>query len=1196
MKKQIKTAILAMISTVGLAQTPASKLPEITGPSPDAAAIQKFGQYEVSKYTGVPGISIPLYEIRLKDISVPISISYNASGIKVEEEASRVGLGWSLNTGGSISREIMGLDDLDPHSQASQSFNITGIPLKYAISQFQLPFAPANYNIRKSLGKTVDPSFPGVFGDFEPDIFYLTLPGYSGKFIIDKNNAGKTIFENPTGNFKVEFAITSATNAPIKVTDGNGTVYSFNRFEVCETSDGSVPNKLTAWYLTEIKTIKGSTVTYHYQEQNNGYASTLNHPSDYLEGPHTGYWTGVPVKTIMAHHRYNNLLLSDIEFAGGKILFTYADRIDIQGDKRLTTIEVQNFNNEIIKHYDLMQDYFTSNASTTNVFEVKGNFWGNSQLDANWLSKRLKLNALKETNTNNTEYISHDFNYNETLLPPKNSTSRDHWGYFNNADNAGNLIPDLWCAFPVITKNVIPPVNICTVNSGSSYFDNNHVFIETNEKYYTHIGGANRTPNPLYSQAFQLKKISYPTGGNTQFTFEQNTYDASSSFITDANAFSYDYKNSERQVALLSGVAYIPAGIVSTFPFTVTQQDILPGETAANASFTFYAQMGSNVNNTANATTYIRIKNASGVILSQLAFIFKDALISEGSNLYSHGIGPVNLPVGNYTVEMVLGDNEVDRKSVLYYVKGSWMQSTRPVSGDMFSYAGGLRIKNISNFTSQNNNTSSVNYTYHYQQQDTQGNINTYSTGKLLNRPNYWRLQFALPMHSIINAESSVPLQIGYDKVVTDEGNQRHADVFRNTPYRSIRYKLYYTESGDEVMPAWLGFPTTQNGKTLDVFFDCKPSGMKDFLNNANGKLIQSIDYKFTETTGTYDVLKQVDNIYSGDGNGINPDEIIWGDRIYASPQILNVVSVEDGYPMASCLLGLPPMYALTNFLYPAFRSVAVQPTQSTETLFSSNGSLATSSTFVYNSKNQLKQKSQINSKGEVITSSYNYPLDYSNTSIPWLQVMRDANMLSEVIEQRTGKEGLTTAGNYSEYGAQNGVITAIKNFRMELDHPEQITESTSGTFTDKYKLTIQSSYNASGNIIEQARANDIKEVYLWGYHSMYPVAKIIGTDYNTVISLINTSLLDNPPSDQALRDELQKIRTSLSTTEAQVFTYTYKPLVGYTSETDAKGFTTYYDYDRFNRLLLVKDHSKNIIKRYCYKYANQIDGCNEVR
>lgn len=76
--------------------------PTVTPKSPEASAFQKYGETEINEYTGNPAISIPLYTLSYKGIEVPLSLTYDGGGIQVSQEASWVGLGWSLNVGGCI--------------------------------------------------------------------------------------------------------------------------------------------------------------------------------------------------------------------------------------------------------------------------------------------------------------------------------------------------------------------------------------------------------------------------------------------------------------------------------------------------------------------------------------------------------------------------------------------------------------------------------------------------------------------------------------------------------------------------------------------------------------------------------------------------------------------------------------------------------------------------------------------------------------------------------------------------------------------------------------------------------------------------------------------------------------------------------------------------------------------------------------
>src|SRR5688572_27264931 len=86
------------------------------------SALHVFGQGElpVDMYTGTPIIEIPIWTVQSHDLSDPVSLTYNAKGVKLDETNGQFGVSWSLQAGGSISREVRGLPDDFPGSSTDR--------------------------------------------------------------------------------------------------------------------------------------------------------------------------------------------------------------------------------------------------------------------------------------------------------------------------------------------------------------------------------------------------------------------------------------------------------------------------------------------------------------------------------------------------------------------------------------------------------------------------------------------------------------------------------------------------------------------------------------------------------------------------------------------------------------------------------------------------------------------------------------------------------------------------------------------------------------------------------------------------------------------------------------------------------------------------------------------------------------------
>ena len=85
----------------------------------------------------------------------------------------------------------------------------------------------------------------------------------------------------------------------------------------------------------------------------------------------------------------------------------------------------------------------------------------------------------------------------------------------------------------------------------------------------------------------------------------------------------------------------------------------------------------------------------------------------------------------------------------------------------------------------------------------------------------------------------------------------------------------------------------------------------------------------------------------------------------------------------------------------------------------------------------------------------------------------------------------------------------------------------------------------------------------------MYPVAEIKNCTYEQVKNILGATfietLLDKSSPTTSEMSSINGLRNRLP--NAHINTYTYSPLVGVTSVTDARGLTTYYTYDSTGRL-----------------------------
>lgn len=480
MIRKIVMYVLLTLTALGIYAQELPALPEIVPASPEAASLGKYVDVPVSLSTGIPNISIPILELKGKSINIPITLSYHASGIKVNEVSSRNGLGWSINTGGMITRSMRGIPDDELEGYINTSNTVQNYENANSAQKEELSLLALDRSI-----------------EYESDIYYFNFLGNSGKFFFNQNN--DEIIIHPKNDLKVSYTQDSdskiigwqiITKEGIIFEFGND-VNSINR----ETNTSYVKgqqlpifdpysfNRIHGWYLTKIIDTLGNTITYTYnkgQDEITLWNLTSNDKEFHSIGS-SGVGTFPTTETTMfSKKEYMPIFLTKIESSFGELLFDYAHyREDLINDKALTSVRLLDNNGSLVDEYSFEYDYFIS--TDTNQHPDFG-------ID-DQLKKRLYLEKVvqkKNTSTNKEYILEYDITH---ILPNRFSYSQDFWGFYNGRDN-----------------NVLyPQTEVRT--------QNNIITIE----------GADRTVDVNYVKACTLKSITHPTKGKTEFLFESNT-------------------------------------------------------------------------------------------------------------------------------------------------------------------------------------------------------------------------------------------------------------------------------------------------------------------------------------------------------------------------------------------------------------------------------------------------------------------------------------------------------------------------------------------------------------------------------------------------------------------------------------------------------------------------------------------------
>lgn len=1128
--------------------------------SPEAGAMERFGSLPLNGSTGHMNYGVPFYTISVDGNSWPISLNYNYGGLILEGKPSLSGLGWSLSAAGSVTREVRGLPDEDFNgyytTYAVDGTNTIGDLIADYFSDNNGQGGLGNWSYQPTLLNFLHGKY-----DSEVDKYSVNVGGMHFSFKIRYNGANpEPVYLSKHAN-KVEIVMKqvgggspNSNNEEVDyftVTDTKGIQYRFKTKERRIPQSGDVAlnfQVITSWYLDYIEYLNGQRISFSYT------ADTYFDYSFQASGSTTfaaiqGTIESDPVFSApdyswdTAKTEMNRLLLNKITFPKGTIEFDYMLRsvgIPNNGQSR-----------KVYKSMALVPDSSDPNEQAVKTFEFS--YSGN----------RDYLDLIKR---NDSAYFEFQY-YDELALPE-----------FINDENDQALAQDYWKFYNGVVGN--------------------QYAINIPNSTYT----ADKDPDFSSSRLGALKNIIYPTKGYTQISYCQNQIvsdnvldseyydnlqptrririDFTGNGLLPYDSNATNFKSDSRVYEIEQPtLAYISHGVQmegvydesddvqfrisrsdSQDWYTITYQGVSIPRPASTDQIKYY-----------NAAPYLRQQIQQREfpityppmypVLSE-QFEGVGGLPNDYSEAHNSGNKVLIMP-GTYTFE-IKSEKNLTTGATAYIDVQLFGEFNAEVPEFVNKDVGGIRVSQLKDCP-DGNSANCVTRDFSYNDE------NGLSTGALS----------VIPQSKTVRRYSYRPA--GDTNTYTNEVHHMLSNPF-TVADPSIGTPVYYSRvteriSGDSdigYIERVFSIPTENTGS----LYPNRPTG-KDL-----DKAVQTENREYEAGNGTpvsqsVTTHSFVQGVTDVDDNQDFNDDHPWSLKVYAKQEInadFQTCSYEANPTQGSAA------EACIKLLHDVLKYRELDSWDRVKRVDAQQDGIASMTEYLYDANQQLVEEKTLDSKGNTIKKETFYASHIDFQSDPILQAMVDSNQVSQPVLTK------------SYYNGQLMGQTKIDYALNVLGYKPSLTHSAKGSQALEPRLAL--TYDDQGNVVQVDRLAKVPSgqtdplvlkstAYIWGYNKEYLLAKvddatqadINGTGYSAAVvnSLGSTS--------QAIQSELQTVRNGLPS--AQITSYTYFPLIGIKTATDARDYIMSYEYDELNRLKAVRDKQDKLLTDYEYGYKN---------
>ncbi len=1096
------------------------------------------------------------------------------------------GLGWRLNAGGSITRQIRGIADDSDKGDGFLEFRSTH---SFATLQSKWNALDGDYFFTLANGCY----------DSQPDEFYFSFGKYSGRFAFDWTGDLPVLSCNDDVKL-ISFTKAATGNQIIewRMAAPDGYIYVFGAVERTTVINGN-PSLAspcnagfntfnTSWHLTKIispynpaQYVEFIYNSYIMDNQWDGY-EVVTYANPNGSNPPICFSTGIgyqPSITMTSSRTtiYGLQLSKIIAHPSNASLECSANtqRTDLQG--------TLNNNNSNFPLYALdaivVKDGAAKLISTTRFSYVT---YG-----------RLMLTSIQQEGRNSEKPGTYEFTYSGGI-PGIDSKSVDYWGFSNGAPNQ-TLVP----AYKFVAYLQPSSPSVFTYN------------------------GADREPHPEYGVSGMLTKIKHPTGGITEFDYEANTYGSinlsdvsalgeyeqlgtmdgasvaapahTTTWYTDQKTITIDHEQVVEVMTngttwcVFAGAAYLPTATIKNADGTVIFEKRLGIHDGSNTPInqtsvqSIFLDPGT-YTITANARYFPLGQPIGGDFMSIYVTYNKNGnLIREKTaggvrireiRERSHIGAPAKIRRYEYTMDDGVSSGVIYGVPIFKY-DGTMVTDG---SGDECKYFNLLGASQIITGATQSSHIGYRKVTEYFGEDGEDGKIATtyafyadeINTMKPFGPPTSSSYKTGLPLEETIFKKGMTgfsmlrqttttytfreyninSMKVGYGDIAppNPESSLPAAAAYGTYPFSARFAFWWFTLRYGHAQPATVIENYYENGGILTtsrtLTYDNNAQYLKKSSTTASNGDIEDVFLKYpkdyTTATSGDGMNNAVKELVARNIVGLPIETYENRNNATVSGNIVKYSLVNGQNPLPSEYLKLEPSQPITGFAASTFNSGT----------FSANSSYQSKIFYTrYNTNGQVSEQLKKN--------------DYKTA---YLRDVTGNYVIAQAVD-----------AGYDDIAYTSFEPNAVANWTV-----------TSAARISNDGVTGSACYNVGGGISRAGLSSS--KIYIVSYWAKTgsnitvsgASAATQGPTFNgwTYFERKVTGVTAITIGGSGSIDELRFYPEG-----ANMSSFTVDPLIGVTSECDVNNRITYYEYDGLNRLLLQRDQQKNIVKSFEYKY-----------